>query len=198
MKKILARWRLIPAVDFYNWNTDPHCPKGLFRDLFKIRRAWGGRIISIHVKQFMLTLDFRRNWLADFAGLTRCLILFALFAFSAVKAEAQLLGFGSGQPVIGSTNSAAVDTNTSSINVKHIGFNLSGMTNASTSFTGTVYLSTSPTSIANALALGQMINNGSNNASFSFQSTNQTVPLYILLGGGSGTNTTFVQAIYGP
>jgi hypothetical protein len=124
----------------------------------------------------------------------------ALCAF-ALKSEAQYLGFGSGVAIggaAGTVNSTPVDTNSAGITVRRLSFALSGMTNTATSFTGSVYLSTSPSSLNNALLLGQFINNGSANMSTNFSAYYTNPPLYVILQGGSGTNTTFVQAIYGP
>jgi hypothetical protein len=125
------------------------------------------------------------------------LMLCALCAF-ALKSEAQYVGFGGPAAVIGTVNSPPVDTNAIGLSVKRLAFSLTGMTNAATSFTGAVYLSSSPFISTNSQLLAQFINNGSNNFSTNFSAFYTNPPMYVILQGGSGTNTTYVQAIYGP
>jgi len=127
--------------------------------------------------------------------------LCALGVLCALKIRAQVVGFGGSVAIggaAGTVNSSPVDTNAAGITVRRLNFALSGMTNAATCFTGAVYLSTSPSSLNNALLLGQFTNYGSANMSTNFSAYYTNPPLYILLQGGSGTNTTYVQAIYGP
>ena len=49
-----------------NWRKDhPYVPKNLWNEWLSVRRSWGGRIITVHVKHWMLELDFRFNWIDD-------------------------------------------------------------------------------------------------------------------------------------
>jgi hypothetical protein len=130
-----------------------------------------------------------------FAPLTMLLVI---CLFLGIKVTAQVVGFGTGTPVIGTLNSTPVDTNIAYCNIRKLQFALSGMTNSATMFTGSVYLSTSPNALNNALLLGQFTNFGGANFSTNFGAYATNPPLYIILVGGSGTNTTYVQAIYGP
>ena len=136
------------------------------------------------------------------AGLTIAgLLLASSFILQPSSLPAQVVGFGGSVAIggaAGTVNSSPVDTNAAGITVRRLTFALSGMTNAATCFTGAVYLSTSPSALNNALLLGQFTNYGSSNMSTNFSAYYTNPPLYILLQGGSGTNTTYVQAIYGP
>jgi len=113
-------------------------------------------------------------------------------------ASAQTTGFGSPQYIVGNAISSPVDTNTAGVTLRRLTYSLTGMTNAATMSTGTVWLSTSPGSISGALNIGQFINAGSNNVSTNFSAVYTNPPLYVILSFGSGTNTVGVQATYGP
>ena len=61
-------WRLIPKITFHNWNINPNygnMSAGLWNRWFSIERRWSGRIVLVCMRQFMLQLDFRKDWLAD-------------------------------------------------------------------------------------------------------------------------------------
>jgi hypothetical protein len=138
------------------------------------------------------------NLVAAFVKTRLIILLTLLAALSRDAATAQIIGFGGSTAVLGTVNSSPVDTNTAGITVRRLSFALSGMTNSATMFTGSVYLSTSPSALNNALLLGQFTNYGSAAMSTNFSAYYTNPPLYLLLQGSSGTNTTFVQAIYGP
>lgn len=57
-------WRMIPKVSFANFRRlFPNC-RG-FNKWFSINRYWGGRIITIGVLHWQMSLDFRKDFVAD-------------------------------------------------------------------------------------------------------------------------------------
>lgn len=66
IKNIIKHWRVIPKISFINYEKSfPNMGKACFTKWFDIKRAWGGRLIYIHIKARAIELDFRRNWLMD-------------------------------------------------------------------------------------------------------------------------------------
>lgn len=66
LSKIIKRWRFIPKVSFIDYKKSfPNVGNDCFTKLFDIRRAWGGRLVYIHVKARAIELDFRRDWILD-------------------------------------------------------------------------------------------------------------------------------------
>ncbi len=66
LSKIIKYWRFIPKISFINYEKCfPNIGHDCFNKWFDIRRAWGGRLVYIHVKARAIELDFRRNWLMD-------------------------------------------------------------------------------------------------------------------------------------
>jgi starvation-inducible outer membrane lipoprotein len=66
IKRILRRWKVVPSVSYTNFakafpNSGPYC----WTRWFSVNRYWGGKIINISVKHHSVSLDFRRNWIAD-------------------------------------------------------------------------------------------------------------------------------------
>ena len=61
-KKVLVKhWRLIPRVRIINWKKEPYYNNKLWQR-FRVQIDFGGRIVSILLKHYLLEFDFRRNW----------------------------------------------------------------------------------------------------------------------------------------
>lgn len=63
----VSRWRFIPKVSYTNFRKAyPNIGRACFGRWFGVERRWSSRIINIYVRHHQLSLDFRRDWLADF------------------------------------------------------------------------------------------------------------------------------------
>jgi len=63
----MSKWRLFPKITYHDFSRDrigPNC----FTAWLSVRRFWYGRIISVCVKRHQVTLDFRRDWIADMSN----------------------------------------------------------------------------------------------------------------------------------
>ena len=57
--------RLIPSVSFTNFHKSFPSSRGAFTRWLYLDRRWLGLIWNIGVRHYMLTLDFRGDWIAD-------------------------------------------------------------------------------------------------------------------------------------
>ena len=57
--------KLIPKISFTNYHKEFPITKGIWNEWIKINKAWGGSILEIRCKHWQLSLDFRKNWMAD-------------------------------------------------------------------------------------------------------------------------------------
>lgn len=66
----MRKWRIIPRLSFINYKKNfPNMGDDCFNKIFNIHRAWGGRLIYIHIKHFAVELDFRYSWINDLIGI---------------------------------------------------------------------------------------------------------------------------------
>lgn len=62
----MKSWRIVPKVRFTNYRKlYPQGGENCWKQWVSVSRRWRGRIININVRHFQLSLDFRRNWIAD-------------------------------------------------------------------------------------------------------------------------------------
>jgi hypothetical protein len=123
------------------------------------------------------------------------IVLGSILFFAAI--HAQVVGFGSGQTLTGTTNSLAVGTNSPQQYVRQI----SGVftsANTVTGFTGNVYFSMNPTSVVNAQLVGTFTATNFTSTNFSFAGYYTNPPVYVILQGNMGTNVLQASEIYGP
>lgn len=59
------RWRILPSIYFTNYRKTSPNAGNCFKRWFSVTRFWGWKLIYITVKHFQVTLDFRKNWVAD-------------------------------------------------------------------------------------------------------------------------------------
>ncbi len=52
-------------ISFINYRKSFPTMVGGFNKWFQIKRFWSGRIININVKHYAISLDLRKNWIAD-------------------------------------------------------------------------------------------------------------------------------------
>lgn len=57
--------RFLPRVSCCNFRKKYPNLGNCFTEWLSIRRFWSGRIINIYVKHYMVSLDFRANWISD-------------------------------------------------------------------------------------------------------------------------------------
>ncbi|MGA2750720.1 MAG: hypothetical protein ABSG59_18265 [Verrucomicrobiota bacterium] len=115
------------------------------------------------------------------------------------SAPAQVVGFGSPITITGTTNSPAVDTNAPSIPVRKINATLTSANSGSvTGAVANVWLSPSPTNLANAFLLGTASFGPFTNANISSSLFYTNPTLYTVLQLQTGTNPISVQEVYGP
>lgn len=125
--------------------------------------------------------------------------LICVFCGLLLSARSQILVFGSGQTLTGTTNSSAVDTNTVVFPLRPDTFNIA-MPGAlvCTGAVANMYLSTSTTSVSNALLVGSWQGSGFNSTNVSTSRVTTNAPVYLLLQVQLGTNAPLVYNIYGP
>jgi len=68
LKSQANRWRILPSISYTNWHNQPNVPRHLWKQWFKIKRYWSGKLIYIQVRHHQIVLDFRKNWIADFCN----------------------------------------------------------------------------------------------------------------------------------
>jgi hypothetical protein len=121
-------------------------------------------------------------------------------AFFITTASAQVVGFGSPQALTGTNTTSAVATPIIQQRVAPITLVLTNEQAAvCTGFVGTVFLSTSPTSVTNAAILGTYATNGwTGNITNNFGSYYTNTTLYIILQANVGSNNIGATEIYGP
>jgi hypothetical protein len=141
-----------------------------------------------------------QNIVAKVAAAVALLIACMFLTFSA---SAQIQPWpNSGTPVFtGNSNTPALDTNTPGLPVKQLqGFSLTVTNQVSSSYTGTVWKSFSPTSLVGAVAVGQYIYTGvgTNTFTTNFPAIQTNPPVYTIFQAGSGTNTSIWNFLYGP
>lgn len=59
--------RKIPKIGFRNMHKEFPASKGIWTEWFRVEKHWGGNIIDIMIRHYMIKLDYRENWLADMA-----------------------------------------------------------------------------------------------------------------------------------
>ena len=121
-----------------------------------------------------------------------------LLAFSV---QAQVTAFGAPQTLTGTNLSPAVATvPLNQLRVAPISLVLTNeQPSAVTGFVGTVFLSPSPTSVANAIQLGTYsTNNWTGVISNNFGAGFTNVSLYIVLQANDGSNVIGASEVYGP
>jgi len=123
----------------------------------------------------------------------------AAFALLASIAGAQVVAFGQGVTITGTTNVPAVGTNAPTVVVKQIALTIASANSTTiTGFTGNVWLTTNPTNVptlGNSLLVGSVTYTNATNATFTGYSTN--VPVYVVLQAVCGTNSVNLSEIYG-
>ena len=126
-----------------------------------------------------------------FAAVVAC----ALLASCAV--HAQVVGFGQGSVITGTTNTPAVDTNQPSVMVKKITVVLSSA-NTVTGLTGNVWLTYTPTQPTNGTLAGTFTATNFTSTNFTFTGYYTNPILYTVLQAQCGTNVITATEIYGP
>ena len=125
------------------------------------------------------------------------IMLSALFAMSA--ARAQVVGFGSGQALTGTTNTAAVDTNLQSVLVKKITLVVSSANSTTiTGLTGNVWLTYTPSQPTNGVNVGTFTATNFTSTNLTFTGYYTNPPLYTVLQAQCGTNQILATELYGP
>ena len=65
LKSQTDKWAF-PKVSYCNLKKEfPNMGENCFIEWFNISRYWGGRIINLNIKCHQISLDFRKNWVAD-------------------------------------------------------------------------------------------------------------------------------------
>ena len=128
-----------------------------------------------------------------FAAVAACALL------AACAANAQVVGFGSGQALTGTTNTAAVDTNAQSVLVKKISLIVSSANSTViTGLTGNVWLTYTPTQPTNGVNVGTFTATNFTSTNMTFTGYYTNPPLYTVLQAQCGTNQIIATEIYGP
>jgi hypothetical protein len=59
--------KLIPKIQFTNYRKEfPNMSENCMKQLLSVNRYWSGGIIVIGIKHYSISLDFRKDWIADF------------------------------------------------------------------------------------------------------------------------------------
>lgn len=127
------------------------------------------------------------------------LLLFALAVATPLVARAQVVGFGGGVTITGTTNTGAIDTNVFAARIRNNTFTITapGATTV-TGFVGNVYLTLNPNSITNALLVGTWSGTNFTSTNVAVASFYSNAPVYTVFQAQTGTNSPSVQEIYGP
>ncbi|HAO77828.1 MAG TPA: hypothetical protein DCQ92_02410 [Verrucomicrobia subdivision 3 bacterium] len=125
-------------------------------------------------------------------------LLISIFSISIFSVSGQVTGFGALQTLTNTMITPSLDQNTYTVLIRKDQISLSGLTNQAYSFTGAVYLSTSPTSVTNALLVGTYIYTGTNSVVTNTPYFYTNATLYTILEGSVGSNACQAGNIYGP
>jgi hypothetical protein len=130
-------------------------------------------------------------------------ILFAVIALSVLlavsAARAQVVGFGSGQALTGTTNTSAVDTNSQSVLVKKITLSVSSANSTIiTGLTGNVWFTYTPNQPTNGVNVGTFTATNFTSTNMTFTGYYTNPPLYTVLQAQCGTNQILATELYGP
>jgi len=127
-------------------------------------------------------------------------VIIGLAGTLALPVGAQVVGFGGGVTITGTTNTTAMDTNTLAAYIRKTQLQVTSPgANVETGFVGNVYLTLNPNSITNALLVGSWSGSGftgTTNVTLSAYYTN--TPVYTVLQAQNGTNQPQVLLLYGP